>query len=338
MEDLCAFLLNRAAVYPSFCFNEKSDALDVSEIWPCHPPSHRVQRTQIPDFDVANWLTKTPLQGRENSALLRLVWVRLRKDVRPWQLHIRKSSLDAVLESFNIAQAYKYSFTGPGVFVIMPIDQTAHSKTLVFSLCMPDLFAVVWTHDAASGKTEGICWADDWISETMQDTMSHLKGWASHPLFLALVVSVMLGYLLDRDLDREVKSIAAVENRTKYTGIKHFSVGIAGGDFPSLSERMSGCAVSLAGLERISKVLNDFLGEISIHSQRYSVKDDPYLKHISLKVDECVETLRRRLKMQDIQIEYLSRRVEVQLRAVSDASSNPQLPIWDLSISLLTPS
>ena len=189
---------------------------------------------------------------------------------------------------------------------------------------MPDLFAVVWTRDTASGKTEGICWADDWISGTMQDVMSHLKGWALHPLFLALVVSVMLGYLLDRDLDREVKSIAAVENRTRYTGIKYTSVGIAEGDFPSLSERMSGCAVSLAGLARISDVLNDFLGEMSNYSQQYGVKDDPKLKHISLKVDECVETLRRRLRMQNIQVEYLSRRVEVQLRAVSNTSLNLQ--------------
>ena len=323
MEDLCAFLLNHAAVYPSFCFNENSDALNVSEIWPFHP-SHGVQRTHISDFDVGNWLTGTPPHENESSALLRLVWVRLHKNVRPWQLNIRKSSLDAVLETFNIAQAYRYSFTSPGTFATMPVGQTARSNTLVFSLCMPDLFAVIWTHDAASGKTEGVCWADDWISETMQDIMNHLKEWAVHPLFLALVVSVMLGYLLDRDLDRDVKSIAAVENRTRYTGIKHTSVGIAEGDYPSLSERMSGCAVSLAGLERISKVLDGFLGEISIRSQQYGVKDDPKLKYVSLKVDECVETLKRRLKMQNIQIDYLSRRVEVQLRAVSNTSSNPQ--------------
>ena len=40
--------------------------------------------------------------------------------------------------------------------------------------------------------------------------------------------------------------------------------------------------------------------------------------------------------MQNIQIDYLSRRVEVQLRAVSDASSNPRLPTWDLTTTLLT--
>lgn len=93
----------------------------------------------------------------------------------------------------------------------------------------------------------------------------------------------MLGYLLDRDLDREVKGIAAVENRTRYQGFKHTSVAIAKGDHASLSERMSGCAVSLAGLERISKVLNEFLAEIFIYSQRYGIIGNPTLEEVNLK-------------------------------------------------------
>lgn len=207
----------------------------------------------------------------------------------------------------------------------MPIRQMEHSDILIFSLFMPDLFSVSWTHDARSGRTEGVCWADDWISKAMQDIMSHQKGWARHPLFLALVVSVMLGHLLDRDLDREVKSIAAVENRTRYHGFKHTSVGVAEGGYASLSERMSGCAVSLAGLERISKVLNEFLGDISVCLQWYGGKDDSKWGDVNSKVDDCVEALKRRLKMQKIQVDYLSRRVEVQLTAVSSASCLQQL-------------
>lgn len=336
MDDLCAFVLDRADVYPSFCYNENSDELDLSEIWPFHS-SHKLQTTQISDYNVKAWLTPNFLHESKASPMLRLVWVRLNKDVRPWQLNIRKSSLDAILEHFKIEEAYKYSFTSHGTFAVMPVRQIKRSDTIVFSLCMPDLFAVVWTHDAGTGRTEGVCWADDWISEAMQDVMSHLREWARHPLFLALVVSVMLGYLLDRDLDREVKSIAAVENRTRYHGFKHTSVGIAKGDFALLSERMSGCAVSLAGLERISKVLNEFLGEISVHSQRYGVNDGPNMGDVNLKVDECVETLKRRLKMQNIQIDFLSRRVEVQLRAVSNVSFVPHLPAWHPSMSPAKP-
>ncbi len=40
------------------------------------------------------------------------------------------------------------------------------------------------------------------------------------------------------------------------------------------------------------KVLNEFLGDISIHTQRCSVKGDSKLGNVNLKVDECVETLK----------------------------------------------
>lgn len=324
MEGLNAVVLDRAALHPYFCSNESSDELEVSEIRPLHP-SHELKKRQIPNVDVGPWLrTELPYEA-EASPLLRLVWVRLHKDVHPWQLNIRKSNLDAVLENFKIGEVYRYSFTSPSSFAIMPASQTEHSKSLVFSLFMPDLFAIAWTHDAGSRRTEGICWADDWISEAMQDIVSHQKGWVRHPFFLALVVSVMLGNLLDRDLDREVKRIAAVENRTRYHGFKHTSVGIAEGDYASLSRRMSGCAVSLLGLERIFKVLNEFLSEISLHSQNYGVDGDSKMVDIDLEVNGCVETLKRKLKMQKIQIDFLSGRVEVQLTAVKSASSTPRL-------------
>ena len=322
MNGFCAFVHDRAAVHPSFCFNEVSDKLDVSEICAL-PPSYRLRRVQIPGVDVRAWLTRDSPYETGFPALLRLVWIPLHKEVRPWQLDIRKRSLDAVLENFEIEQAYKCSFTSPGCFAIVSVCRTDSSDTRTFSLCMPDLFAVAWKHDTRSGKTEGVCWATEWISETMEDVMSQQKGWARHPLFLALVASVMLAYLLDRDLAREAMSIAAVENRTKYHGFKHTSVGIAKGNYASLSQRMSGCAVLMAGLERIHKVLNEFLGDISSRSQRCGINDDPRLGSVSMEVDECVETLKRRLKMQKIQIDYLSRRVDVQLTAVSNAPLIP---------------
>ena len=319
MEGLCAFVLDRATVHPSFCFNETSDKLDVSEIWPSHTPDE-LQRTQIRDVDVELWLNKEP---SEISALLRFVWVRLHKEVRPWQFDIRESSLFAILGNFQIEEAYKYGFTSPASFAFMPVHQTEQPNMLVFSLCMPELFAIAWKYDVRTGGTAAVFWADEWITETIQYIMNQQKAWARHPLFLALIASIMLGYLLDRDLDREMQSIAAVENRTRYHGFKYSSVGVAEGDYASLSQKMSGCAVSLAGSERIHSVLDEFLGDISFYSEKYGANDDPKLKSVTVEADKCVETLKRRLKMQKIQIDYLSRRVGVQLTAVSSATSLP---------------
>lgn len=53
------------------------------------------------------------------------------------------------------------------------VSLSCQPNTLVFSLYMPDLFAVAWTHDFGSGRTEAVCCADDWISEAIQDMMSH---------------------------------------------------------------------------------------------------------------------------------------------------------------------
>ncbi len=175
MESLCAFLLDRASVYPSFCFNEESKELDFSEIRSFNP-SYECHRKQVPDSDISPWLTKNSSHETEASALLCLIWIRLHKNVQPWRLNIQKYSLDAVLESFKIEEAYRYSITSPDIFAIMPARQTEHPNTHVFSLCMPDLFGVSWTHDTESGRTESVCWADDWISEAMQDVMSHLIG------------------------------------------------------------------------------------------------------------------------------------------------------------------
>ena len=63
----------------------------------------------------------------------------------------------------------------------------------------------------------------------MHTIMSQQKTWARRPLFLALIASVVLGYLLDRDL--EVKSIAAVENRMRYYTFEYTSVGAVEGDY-----------------------------------------------------------------------------------------------------------
>lgn len=330
MNGFCAFVFDRAAVHPSFCFNESSDNLEVSEIY-ASPASYQLQILQVPGVDVEAWLTREAPYESPMPALLRLVWIPLHKEVRPWQLDTQKCSLDTFVKNFQVEEAYKYSFTSPACFAVIPACRRGGSDTRTFSLCIPDLFAVAWRNDTRSGKTEGVCWAPGWITETMQDLMSLQKEWARNPLFLALVASVMLAYLLDRDLTREAMSIAAVENRTKYHGFKDTFVGIAKGDYASLSQRISGCAVLLAGLERICKVLNEFLSDISSHAQRYGIKDNPRSGTISMEVDECIETLKRRLKMQKIQIDYLSRRVEVQLTAVLSTASIPRFRTFDSS-------
>ena len=54
--------------------------------------------------------------------------------------------------------------------------------------------------------------------------MSRQQERARHPLFMALIASVILNTLLDRDLTREVKDIATVENQTRYHGFNYSNI------------------------------------------------------------------------------------------------------------------
>lgn len=109
MNIFYAFVLDRAAVHPSFFFNENPVKLDASEIYAL-PPSYQLQRVQVPGVDVEAWLVGESPYESGIPALLRLVWVPLHKEARPWQLDTRKYSLDAVLETFQIEEAYQHSF------------------------------------------------------------------------------------------------------------------------------------------------------------------------------------------------------------------------------------
>ena len=320
------FVLDSASYYDDISFSEESDKLEVIEIRPSDN-SYELRRTQIPDANVGLWSAENSLEGTEAPALLRLVSVRMDFGPEDWEIDVRKSSLDTALQHFELEEAFRYSFTKTAVFTLMPADQTEHSDTLTFSLCSPHLFGIAWKHDARRGKTEGVFWGDGRAYEKMWRFMNKTKDWARSPLFLALVASVMVGNLLDEYLSTENDKIGTVEARTRYRGFIGVAVEIAQGDYTSLSQRMSACAGVLALAERNHKILNEFLIDISLYSQRYDVGDDPRSRKVRAEVEDCVETLKRRSKMQKIALDFSTRRVEIQLTAVRDVPFTLQMSI-----------
>ena len=318
-----AFVLDSATRYSHFSFSEEPDKLEATEIRSSHT-SYELRKSQMPDVNVGLWSAKNSWDGTEAPAWLRLVFIRTRQ---PWEFDILKSSLDILLKNFELEEAYRYSFIPPSVFALMPIQQTEHSNTLTFSLGMTGFFGIAWKHNTRSRKTEGVVGGEDWVLETMRGVMNKKKEWARHPLFLALVASVVVGNSLDEGLYTENCNINAVEARTRYHGFIVDSAEIAQGDYTSLSQRMSGCAGVLAFLERTHRVLNDILIDISLYTQRYDVRDDPSSRKVRLEVEDCVETLRRKLKMQKIQLVFFTRRVEIQLTAVRDVPFTTQVSI-----------
>ena len=320
------FVLDYPRIFKRTRFSEEPDKLTVVEIQPSHF-SYELQKTQLPDADVGPWSTKNTLHETEAPAILRLVWVPMREESQGLILDTRKSSLDTILQKFELEEVYRYSFTYPALFALISARQTEQSNTPAFSLSMKDVFGFAWKHDVTSGRTEGLFWCYDWAYEEMWLIMNKTKAWVRHPLFLALIASVMLGDLLDTNLGLANRTINAVEARTRYHGFHTPPSEIAEDNFTSLSQRMSGCAVELAMTERDHKVLAEFLGEICLYSQRYDVSDDPSSRGVKSGVEDCVEALKRRLKIQKIELDLLSRRVEIQLTAVSNELFTTQLSI-----------
>lgn len=317
------FVLDRGCYYDKVSFSERPDKLEVFEIRPSHN-SYELKRTQMPDANVGHWSTQNFLNETEAPALLRLVFVQMSGDL---ECDTRKSSLDILLKNFELEEAYRYSFTYPALFALMPVRQTEQSNTLAFSLGRPDAFGVAWKHDVTSGRTEGCFWGDGWALKTLWRVIKKMKAWARHPLFLALVASVMLGDLMDGDSGEEESTISAVEARTRYHRFYISDTEIAEGDFTALSQTMSGTAGILARGELNHKILADFLGDISLYSQRFGIGDDASSREVRSGVEDFVETLKRRLKMQKIQLDFCTRRVEIQLTAVSNAPFTTQYSI-----------
>ena len=317
-------------------FSEKPDKLEVIEMRLSHR-AYEFQRTQIPDVDVGLWSTKSSLDEIEAPALLRLVWIPSCDIPRPWELDARKSSVDTILKNFGLEEAYRYTSIHPAFFALIPARQAEHSDTLTFSLSLTGGFGIAWKHNAKSGRTEGVSWGLDWVRKTMHSVMNKTKAWARHPLFLALVSSVTAVNITDEHLDAQEDIISAVEVRTKYHGFSGTPPLIAEGDYTSLSQKMSACAGVLALVERRHKVLNEVLIDQSLYSQRYDLGDDASSRSIRLEVENCVENLRRRLKIQKIQLDYLSRRVEIQLTAVREATFITQTSIFYSPIPFANP-
>ena len=328
MEGICASMNAHPSIYPGFDFNDTCDTITVSETksdaQPYRHPVKLEKRTISDGFAQSPLSTKDGFDNIKSvgdNGSLRLVWVRLHKDSIPWKLDINEKDLDSVLDTFNLRSAYKYAFTSAGGITFMPVRADERPHTIVCAVFMPDLFGIAWNHNLTTHQTSAVCWGDEWILKALQDIISYQVSLSHHPMFPALLAAIMLGRLLDRDLHRDAHRIEEVENRTRYHPRQNTAAGTAEGSYASLSAKMSGCAAAFAGLERIAGVLHVILDAISAYRQpQRRMETDEKVEHISAAVRKCVGLLRDRLKMEEAQIKFLTRRVEVQLTAVSPAS------------------
>ena len=333
MEALVEYIVNRPTTSLPFAYSQQTVSLNVWEIVHNQNSFELHRNILTDDTSIKLWLNQSSTrivnqrsERQDNRcSLLRLAWVALRKESLPWRIDVQESNLDLILQSFQISTAYKYAFTAPCGFKVLPTPQVgltaSSSKIQIFAIFLPEIFSISWKYDFQSHQTKALCWASKWVTATLQDIISCQRALVQHPLFLALVAGSMLGQLLDRDLNLRNKTISEVETRTRYHSWVTPSSGSAEGSYAELSARMSGCAATLAGSRRIARTLHEVVQEIVLILEKHCEVWSKEVKDMRQTMEECVEMLRKRLVMQDIQIDFLSKRVDIQLTAVSRSST-----------------
>lgn len=316
MEGLYNFYADHGVRYISHAFNtscqdfEVTDALIGVETRRTH-----IQTIRMLDSNIDNWL-----RTQERSSGLHVVWVPLLKDTMPWHYEIRESTFDAISKHFHVQKALRYGSTAAAGFANFRAGNITS-----YSAFLSDLLVFAWSFDASTGTTRGICLGDPWIISTAQNVLQYQSALIGHPMAVGYIVIIILGTLMDRDLLRENRNIAEVENRTGYHGWKNSVAGVAKGEYATLSARMSGCATSLAGQQRIAKVSRGALAFVSTMSSEHHMRG--YSQSLQERISLSAKTMKdfdailgTRLDVQGSQLEFLNQRTQIQLTAVRHLS------------------
>ncbi|KAK4167478.1 hypothetical protein QBC43DRAFT_376635 [Cladorrhinum sp. PSN259] len=288
----------------------KAPTIEVTEIWvdsdDTDAPSI-IENRSFSSTDVDNWLDEPsrksfPSARSTCSRAVRILWVGQNPKTgraSPSTHVLERLSVDWGLQNgLNYAQS---SFAG--------VSSLPGASTLVHTVTYHPKLAVAWANSPVSGrgtsKTDVILFAE---GESRTELQRILKSsWRSsialHPMFPALLCSLMLGHELDTTLDEIKNIVREVEARTghhRFTSRRETQP--AAGELGHLSAQMSGCAAKLANGSRKLRVVEEINNLISrqFHEDK----------------DKWIELVSHRTGMQQTDLTYTSSRVEVQIRAL----------------------
>jgi hypothetical protein len=301
MEGLYNFYADHGVRYTSHAFNTSCQDFEVTDaLIGVETTGIPVETMRLLNSNVDNWL-----RTQEGSSALHMVWVPLLKDTMPWRYEIRESTFDATSKHFHV-KALRYGSTAAAGFANFRTGNVTS-----YSAFLSDLLVFAWSFDASTSATRGICLGDPWIISTPQNLLQYQSALIRHPMAVRYMVIIILGTLMDRDLLRENRNIAEVENRTGYYGWKKSFAGVAKGEYSTLSARMSGCATSLAGQQKIAKISREALAFVSTMSSEHHMKE--YSQFLQERISLSAKTMKdldtilgTRLDVQESQLEFLN--------------------------------
>lgn len=331
--------------------NETSFA--VTELWLEDASGKIKPRDQAVEAGgVHRWLSqhKRGFGEQAQSLVMRFVWVDV--DVKDKVIRLSDSVRDVLLDSFGLKLAYDYSrsvISGVTAFPPRPSDPDFDQR--MYSFCYIPKIASVWSH-RRSTKLDGPAPLTQCIMFVQGDERGALKrglqmSWDlsiyRNPMFPAFALSLLLGAQIDQSNGGIKVQLRKVEKRTGYsTFASRQGEEAATEELGSLSAQTSGSAAKLASTMRKTKTLErllDFIlrmvdedesrlrpGAAQGNGPNGSI--DPVSQSV---LDGCgllkthVDLLKERQKNQLLDTEYILKRVQVQIDAVSTGFSPVQL-------------
>lgn len=326
MEGLCKFYKDRGRDYLSRSYDESRDNISVSDIWLCPKRmSFDMRSSSVSSEHIGDWLDsmntqKSAARDDADYLVLSVICIAYRTDSFPWLSRIRKTDLELVLKKFQIGKAYQYCHTGLAGMAASPKHECEQGDLRTYSIFNSNMFSLAWSHDSTTHVSQGSCFADEWITSSMHSVLESQRNMAIHPMFLAAVIGLTVTLGFDQRLESDGVAIMEVERRTGYHAWPGMPSETAQGNYAVLSVRMSGVASQLAETKRTTKVLHEVIGFISQYSTQNAndyAGTDLILQKSEVAMKECLAILKSRLAMQEIQIDFLLHRSQIQLTAVS---------------------
>ena len=150
--------------------------------------------------------------------------------------------------------------------------------------------------------------------------LQDLRTLAWHPMFLAVVASVLTLTGLERAINASNDKIIEVEMRTRHSdwGKTHWT--LAEGSYASLSAQMSGSASNLAACECDRNLLDHCLEQLSAYDLPETILKKDGHTAMRSEFSKCIQLLRQRSKQVESHLRNCSRRADIQLTAVSEPS------------------
>ena len=301
---------------PGYTFGQDGNEIEVCEIsWNSAPRSCRTQtRTALVDAIIA--------QRPNRDAVVSLIFAKLVDGPKPWQFHIGKHDLCRLLQEGGLDASFRHSES----LVVGRADverKDSASTTTRYCIFFPDWLALTWSHEGTTGRSWGVFYGDKWVWPDMVGTLKLLEDQVSygilisHPMFLAEAISAMFGRIVHRDLNSLNKRISQVENRTGIQGWSSESYGRATGNFGDLSANTSGVKVLLASNQRVVEFVKEIDELVASSLQEHgNLQEASRCADAAVNLIKYSEARKRHMRMQEIQLEYLTSRTEAQLTVV----------------------